>query len=502
MISDKIKRLFQFIEFLHSNTDNFKKYDTVIDELNKLDIQRRNLKPKNNFADKLKYDEIQREIKEKFNVVDVNIITPFKNTAIELNVCDFQKEPILCWNNVESDIYNLKQDFNSEDITEILDHKSKYIGFRTHTNCTYFNNFFFSELDEILKELFDFFREGNENEFEPFEAETIKVDNLKDAINVLVKGNTASIIKKEIEKNEFVETYPEKLIKYLELKPYNSELDFINEWLIEVSDKIKEPESILNDPSLSFVSKAKFNIAEPFLIKSIKTKQKKRIANFSSIITYLEGKKNELTNTPMQIKKVNTSITDWLNSNLFFQIYNETPNGKEKNNDSIITPANWESLKNEFFNQRMEKYNIDYNVQEKIDLEVQYIDKLTFEKKEHQIIKERYKDYLNSKLAGNESDDLIRDENLHNHIFKHNAFDVWQSMFDEFEIVESSRTDVKFMFEEMKKERLIHNTVNQKTFLSWIEEVYDGLIIQKTSNHSRTQSRINAYSRAKELYKS
>ena len=90
---------------------------------------------------------------------------------------------------------------------------------------------------------------------------------------------------------------------------------------------------------------------------------------------------------------------------------------------------------------------------------------------------------------------------LHNTYFKNNAFEVWQSMFDEFGINESSRTDVKFIFEEMRKEGLIHNTVNQTAFLEWIRTTYNGLIIQKTSNHSRTKVRLQAFSRAKELYK-
>ncbi|MBC5842463.1 hypothetical protein H8R23_13685 [Flavobacterium sp. F-380] len=96
----------------------------------------------------------------------------------------------------------------------------------------------------------------------------------------------------------------------------------------------------------------------------------------------------------------------------------------------------------------------------------------------------------------------VKKEDVHNHIFKDNAFAVWESMFVEFDINESSRTDVKFMFEEMKKEGLIHKTVNQTTFLEWITLTYDGLIVQKTSNHSRSSERVKAYSRAKELYKS
>lgn len=91
-------------------------------------------------------------------------------------------------------------------------------------------------------------------------------------------------------------------------------------------------------------------------------------------------------------------------------------------------------------------------------------------------------------------------KNKYPHIFKSNAFEVWQSMFDEFQIKESSRTDVKFMFEEMKKDGLIFETVNQKTFLDWISQTYE-ITIVKTSNHSRSKERISIYSTAKQLYK-
>jgi hypothetical protein len=92
---------------------------------------------------------------------------------------------------------------------------------------------------------------------------------------------------------------------------------------------------------------------------------------------------------------------------------------------------------------------------------------------------------------------------LHNNIFVGNSFEVWQSMFDEFDIKEGSRTDVKFMYEIMKSkgEELIYSTVNQKSFLEWITDTYDGLIVDKISTYNKTKSRLNAYSRAKELYK-
>jgi hypothetical protein len=89
---------------------------------------------------------------------------------------------------------------------------------------------------------------------------------------------------------------------------------------------------------------------------------------------------------------------------------------------------------------------------------------------------------------------------LHNDIFKDNAFEMWGSLFDSFKIDETCRTDVKFIFEEMKKDGLINKTVNQKFFLDWITENYDGLLIEKTSNHSRTKERISIYENAKAIY--
>ncbi|WP_047416056.1 hypothetical protein [Cellulophaga sp. Hel_I_12] len=91
-------------------------------------------------------------------------------------------------------------------------------------------------------------------------------------------------------------------------------------------------------------------------------------------------------------------------------------------------------------------------------------------------------------------------ENKHINIFRNNGFDVWQSMFDSFCIDETSRTDVKFMYEIMKKDGLIFDTINQKTFLDWISKTYE-IVIQKTSNHSVTNERIAIYSIAKQLFK-
>ena len=118
---------------------------------------------------------------------------------------------------------------------------------------------------------------------------------------------------------------------------------------------------------------------------------------------------------------------------------------------------------------------------------------------------EDVKIFLESKNLQKETDkpDKPKKE-LHITYFKNNAFEVWQSMFDEFNISNTAngkkRTDVKFMFEIMKKKSLIHKTINQKIFLEWITSTYDGLIIEKTSNHSITKVRTDTFNRAMENY--
>ena len=63
---------------------------------------------------------------------------------------------------------------------------------------------------------------------------------------------------------------------------------------------------------------------------------------------------------------------------------------------------------------------------------------------------------------------------LHNNIFKGNAFEVWQSMFNEFKIKDGSySTDIDFMFEVMKYNNLIHENIGLTDIKNWINGVYE-----------------------------
>jgi hypothetical protein len=196
MVTPKIKALFKFIEFLHSNIDNFKQYDNLIHELHLLDSERQKLRPRKNFQDKLKFDKIQAQCIDKFNVIRENIIIPIRTKATELNICEFQNEPDYSWNGVEAEIHQFKEDFSKDDLPEIFSYKNKYLKYRIETKGEKFFKlgFFFSELDEILKQLFDYFKETEQNEFEAFETKAIKVNDFGEAVKMLQLGHNKIVL--------------------------------------------------------------------------------------------------------------------------------------------------------------------------------------------------------------------------------------------------------------------------------------------------------------------
>lgn len=184
MISEKIKNLFLFIDYLHSNISTFKEYEGITAELELLTNKSSQLKPKDNFQDKIKFNDLQPKIKQSFIVINEKLVIPIKSKAKELKVCDFTNEPIYSWNGIESDILSLKDNFNETDLPIIFEHKSKYLQFRNETgNCTL--DFFFFELDEILKGLFQYFSETGKNEFEPFETKANEVKGFNEVLNKL-----------------------------------------------------------------------------------------------------------------------------------------------------------------------------------------------------------------------------------------------------------------------------------------------------------------------------
>jgi hypothetical protein len=252
MITPKIKALFQFIEYLHSNIDNFNLNNDLIKELELLGKERKKVNHKSTFKDKLKYDELQAEIETKFRTLQDNTANRIKAKAKELNVCNFDNEPIYSFKGIETDIHQLKENFSKDNLPEIFKHKQQYIEYRTKTHKTFLSlEHFINELDEVTKSLFDYFKETDYNEFEAFETKAIQTNNfsvvskaLRDMEDVFILMGDNEKEKNRILEKRFFENKNNILSKQIseigklpqQDEKHNPSLKFKDFFIKEVSD--------------------------------------------------------------------------------------------------------------------------------------------------------------------------------------------------------------------------------------------------------------------------
>jgi hypothetical protein len=190
MITPKIKALFQFIEYLHSNIESFSQYSGLIKELEALKDIKNKLKPEQSYKDKLQYNKVQAELESKFKLLQDNTANLIKAKAKELNICNFDNEPNYSFNGIETEIRQLKENFSDKDLPEIFKYKSQYLEYRSNTHGTFLSlQFFFDELDEITKSLFDYFKDTEQNEFEAFETKAIQANDIGEAVKLIQQGH-------------------------------------------------------------------------------------------------------------------------------------------------------------------------------------------------------------------------------------------------------------------------------------------------------------------------
>ncbi|NME70326.1 hypothetical protein [Flammeovirga aprica] len=195
MITDKINSLFQFIDFLYSNIDAFNKYNSLIEEINRLSAEKKKLEPDVNYKERIEYNSLNEKLNIKYDLLQENTCLLIKQKAIELEVCSSFESPLYYFNGIEAEIDTLKEKFNENDLEDIFDYKQKYLFYRTHTHKSFLSlDFFFTELDELTKRLFDYFKEDKKiNEYERFEQRTITVNSLEEGIEHLRKGDRITL---------------------------------------------------------------------------------------------------------------------------------------------------------------------------------------------------------------------------------------------------------------------------------------------------------------------
>ena len=307
MITPKIKALFQFIEYLHSNIDNFNLNNDLIKELELLNEERQKVSSKKTFKDKLKYDEIQAEIETKFKILQDNTANLIKAKATELNVCNFDNEPNYSFNGIETDIHQLKKNFTKEDLPEIFKHKQQYIDYRKQTHKTFLSlAFFIDELDEITKSLFDYFKETEQNEFEAFETKTIKVNDLSEAVELLSIGkNKVSIpINSKQPRNKPQFTTHEKLFEAVIFSANEEQ----NKPIAGAYELLKEVWFFLNSDSATFNSKEVEKYKRPLFVNPVIVGKPEFDEFFEAELTYCS------TQNKIGLKEQDfiTDISNWI----------------------------------------------------------------------------------------------------------------------------------------------------------------------------------------------
>lgn len=256
MITPKIKALFQFIEYLHSNINNFNLNNDLIKELEQLDKEKKQLKPRNNYKDKQQYDKVQVEIKKKFNLLQTNTASLIKAKATELNVCGFENDPNYSFNGVEAEILQLKDNFSNEDLPEIFKHKSKYLEYRTKTHKSFWSlEMFFVDLDRLLKEFFDFFADS-ETETDVLKETVVKVENFKELALYISKGVTLTDFINENKKKALaidLKSYGALGYQTLQKQKLNPNKEFIQRAITELKNNLTN--CLVNNNHISDKSK-------------------------------------------------------------------------------------------------------------------------------------------------------------------------------------------------------------------------------------------------------
>lgn len=223
MIPDKIQALFDFIDFIDQNKNEYiNKYIPLCNELSELDRQRSILNPRENYKEKELYESIQRKIESKFSPINENIYKPVTSKLKELGIWSGDYIMTSIYNNNISEILEFHKNFSTADLQSIMRYKKKYISFRSETN----NDFMclaliLRNLDEVYKMLFDYFKDTKENEFEPFEKKIVKLNNFEELtqhLKVKEEENVSYSFPLEFLANKEKKLTSEK---YKEVKNYN-----------------------------------------------------------------------------------------------------------------------------------------------------------------------------------------------------------------------------------------------------------------------------------------
>src|SRR5690606_18190147 len=136
MIPNKVKALFQFINYLDGNKKEYiKTYIPLVKEVKELNQKTYALDPENNYKEKQQVDRYDSERLPKFTQLNNDVIHPILNKLKELGIWQGDEIFTSIYNTNIKEIRELTENFTDNDVKTIQQYKQKYIDFRTETNC-------------------------------------------------------------------------------------------------------------------------------------------------------------------------------------------------------------------------------------------------------------------------------------------------------------------------------------------------------------------------------
>lgn len=149
----KVSNLLLMVEFLHGMLDDFKRFQPTLEKIEQLNKENGAI-DRSNFHGRKRHEQIKREILELAEPIKQAITEPIKSKVAELNLCNWNDGTTL-WNWNISDVEDFKREAQENDATLIVDNYQLYKEFKATPPPFYHG--FFSELDEILNELYSYF---------------------------------------------------------------------------------------------------------------------------------------------------------------------------------------------------------------------------------------------------------------------------------------------------------------------------------------------------------
>ena len=163
-ISQKVKELLYFLEFLHISTANFKECNTILKEREQLFLIKEGIEKSDSAIRKLDLPEIEASIQSKSEALYINVEEPIKVMANNLNICDWSSSKNIMKLKI-SDIEELQKNYSAEDVKTIHEYEQKLTEYRRNVVSDFICFDFLIDLDKILLHLFSFFRDKEVKQF-------------------------------------------------------------------------------------------------------------------------------------------------------------------------------------------------------------------------------------------------------------------------------------------------------------------------------------------------